>query len=411
MNNNGMEAARWRVRAAVVWATTTLGALGGFAALSGCAPTNAAGGGPGGPPPVSVVGAVTRDVQEFDEYSARLEAPETVDLRARVGGTLEAVHFRDGQRVRRGDLLFTIDSRVFAAELARAQAQRNAAQTALELSRAEIARAEKLLPMQAVSQQEIDQLRAGVRNAEANLAATGAAVRAAELNVGYTRITSPITGRVGRSNVTAGNLVGAGDPVLATVVSTERVYAYFDASETTFLRYVRAAQDGSRPSSRETANPVAMGLANEQGFPHQGRMDFVDNRLNPATGSIRGRAVFDNKAGLFTPGLSARIKLVGSAPYNATLIPERAITTDQTRKVVLVVGNNNMVEPREVQLGALIDGMRVVKGLKTGERVIVEGQQRAFPGAPVTPQALKTDARGMPLPPAQQAQPPAPAKG
>ena len=323
------------------------------------------------------------------------------------------MHFRDGQRVKKGDLLYTIDARAFAADVARAQAQRNAAQTALELSRAEAARAEKLLPMQAVSQQEIDQLRAAIRNADANVAAASAAVRTAELNVGYTRISSPITGRVGRSNVTAGNLVTAGDPVLATVVSTERIYAYFDASETTFLRYVRGAQDGTRPSSRETANPVAMGLANEPGFPHAGKMDFVDNRLNPATGSIRGRAVFDNKEGRFTPGLSARIKLVGSAPYSATLVPERAITTDQTRKVVLVVGEKNLVEPREVQLGALIEGMRVVKGLKTGERVVVEGQQRAFPGAPVTPQALKTDANGMPLPAAQQQQQQAapPAKG
>jgi len=365
---------------------------------AGCGPSTAAGGGPGGPPPVSVVSAVTRDVQEFDEYSARLEAPQTVDLRARVPGTLERVHFRDGQRVKKGELLFTIDSRGFAADTARVQAQRNAAVTALELARAEAARAEKLLPMQAVSVQEIDQLRAAVRNAEANVAASNAALRSAELNQGYTRITSPIDGRVGRSNVSIGNLVSTGDPVLATVVSTDRIYAYFDASESTFLKYVRSANVGNR----QAASPVLMGLANEQGFPHQGQLDFVDNRLSPATGSIRGRAVFDNKAGVFTPGLSARLKLVGSANYSATLVPERAITTDQTRKVVLVVGQNNMVEPREVQLGALIDGMRVVKGLKTGERVIVEGQQRAFPGAPVTPQPMKTDAKGLPLPPQQQ---------
>jgi RND family efflux transporter MFP subunit len=300
--------------------------------------------------------------------------------------------------VKKGALLFTIDSRGFAADTARVQAQRTAAVTALELARAEAARAEKLLPMQAVSQQEVDQLRAAVRNAEANVAATNAALRSAELNQGYTRITAPIDGRVGRSNVSVGNLVSAGDPVLATVVSTDRIYAYFDASESTFLKYVRTVGAGSK----EASGPVLMALANEQGFPHTGKLDFVDNRLNPATGSIRGRAVFDNKAGNFTPGLSARLKLVGSANYSATLVPERAITTDQTRKVVLVVGANNMVEPREVKPGALIDGMRVVQGLKTGERVIVEGQQRAFPGAPVTPTPMKVDAKGLPLPPQQQ---------
>jgi RND family efflux transporter MFP subunit len=189
-----------------------------------------------------------------------------------------------------------------------------------------------------------------------------------------------------------------GDAVLTTIVSSDKVHAYFDASEATYLKYMRAAREGSRPSSRDSGNLVQMGLANETGYPHQGKMDFVDNRLNPATASIRGRAVFDNKQGLFTPGLSARIKLIGSGSYQGVVVPDRAITTDQTRKIVLIVGANNIVQPRPVTPGALVDGMRVVDGVKAGELVIVDGLLRAFPGAPVTPQVLKVDEKGMPIP-------------
>ncbi|MGB8857443.1 MAG: efflux RND transporter periplasmic adaptor subunit, partial [Burkholderiales bacterium] len=335
-----------------------------------------------------------RVVQEFDEFSGRLEATETVELRSRIAGTLDRVHFREGQLVNKGQRLFTIDSRPFVAEVARLQAQLSAAQTQAELARTEAARAEKLLPLQAISQQELDQLRAATRNAEANVRAVQAAMQTAQLNLSYARITAPIAGRISRANVTAGNLVGVNEPVLTTIVSVDNVYAYFDASEATYLKYVRASREGTRPSSRETANPVLMGLSNEEGFPHKGQMDFVDNRLNPATGSIRGRAIFDNKDNQFTPGLFARLKLVGSGSYLATLVPERAISTDQTRKIVMVIGANNIVEPREVKTGALIDGMRAVTGVKAGENIIVDGMQRAFPGAPVTPQLLKVDDKG-----------------
>ncbi|MGL4577023.1 MAG: efflux RND transporter periplasmic adaptor subunit [Burkholderiaceae bacterium] len=354
-------------------------------------------GGPGGPPPVSVAPVAQRVVQEFDEFTARLEATETVDVRSRVSGTLERVHFREGQRVKKGDVLFTVDARPFSAEAARLQAQLAAAQTQADLSKSEVTRAEKLLPLQAISQQELDQLKATARNGEASVKAAQAALQSAQLNLGYTRITAPISGRISRANVTAGNLVGVSEPVLTTIVSTDRVYAYFDASEAVYLRYARATREGTRASSRETANPVMMGLSNEEGFPHQGKMDFVDNRLNPATGSMRGRAVFDNKDDLYTPGLFARLKLVGSGSYQATLVPDRAISTDQTRKVVMVVGANNIVEPREVKTGVVIDGMRVVTGVKAGENIIVDGLQRAFPGAPVTPQVLKVDDKGMPI--------------
>ena len=361
----------------------------------------------GGPPPVSVAPVTKRMVQEFDEFSARLEAVESVDIRARVAGTLDKVHFSEGQKIKKGDVLFTIDPRPFAMEVAKVDARIAATRTQWGLAKSELARAEKLLPMQAISLQEVDQLRAAVRNGETSIQAAQAELNAAKLNLSFTHITAPIDGRISRAAVTPGNLVNAGEPVLTTIVSMDRVYAYFDASEATYLKYIRASRDASRTSNKDAANPVFLGLSDEQGYPHQGGMDFVDNRLNPATGSMRARAVFDNANAQFTPGLSARIKLVGSGSYEATVVPDRAITTDQTRKIVMVVGANNMVEPREVKPTALIDGMRVVTGVKAGENIIVDGLQRAFPGAPVTPQMLKVDDKGMPIVAAPGA-PPAP---
>nr|ACN58864.1 multidrug efflux RND transporter [uncultured bacterium BLR13] len=368
-----------------------------FALLAGCG-KHEEGAPQGGPPAVSVAPAVKRDVKEFDEFTARLEAPDTVDIRSRVAGTLMQVHFREGQMVHKGDPLFTIDPRPFAAEAARVEAQLVAARTSGELSKTELARAEKLVAVRGVSQQELDQLKAALANANSNVKAYEAALVQARLNLEFTRIVAPVTGRTSRANVTAGNLVNIGDPVLTTVVSNDRMYAYFDASEAIYLKYMRSARDGSRPSSRDVPNAVRLGLANEEGFPHEGHMDFVDNRLNPATASMRGRAVFDNKDGLYTPGLFARIQLVGSGSYAATLVSDRAITTDQTRKVVLVVGKNNIVEQREIKPGALIGGMRVVTGINAGELVIVDGLLRAFPGAPVAPQVLKVDEQGLPIP-------------
>jgi len=361
------------------------------------------------PPTVSVAPVVKRQVQEFDEFTGRLEAPNTVDVRARVAGSLVKVHFREGQLVKKGDPLFTIDPRPYAAEVARAQAQLQSARTQSDLSKSELARAEKLVAIRGVSQQELDQLKASVANAQSSIRGGEAALTQARLNLEFTNITAPVSGRTSRANVTEGNLVAVGDPVLTTVVSTDRVYAYFDASEAIYLKYMRAAREGTRASSRDTPNVIYLGLANEDGFPHEGKMDFVDNRLNPATASLRGRAVFDNKDGLFTPGLFARLKLVGSGNYTATVVADRAVTTDQTRKVVLVVGKNNIVEQREVKTGALIDSMRVIEGVKEGELVIVDGLLRAFPGAPVTPQVLKVDDKGMPIP-APPPGAPAPAK-
>jgi len=346
----------------------------------------------GGPPPampVSVAPAVQRAVTDLETFSGRLEAAEFVELRPRVGGTIEKVHFTDGASVAAGALLFTIDPRPFEAEVARAESQLVAAKSRAELAQTELTRAQKLLESRAVSRQEFDQLSAGARTSEADIKAAEAALRVARLNLAYTAVRAPIAGRLSRANVTAGNLVNE-QVVLTTIAATNRVHAYFDGSEQTFLR-VRAAGN---------AKPVVrMGLANESGYPHQGTLDFVDNRLNPQTGAIRLRASFDNRDGRFVPGLAARLTMTTSAPYQATLVPERAIGTDQNRKTVVVVGADGQPQFRVVQLGPLQDGMRVVLGdtVKPGENVVVEGLQRIMPGVPVQPQVLKVDEKGMPI--------------
>ncbi|MCM3562323.1 MAG: efflux RND transporter periplasmic adaptor subunit [Hydrogenophaga sp.] len=357
----------------------------------------------GGPPPampVSVAPAVQRAVTDLETFSGRLEAAEFVELRPRVGGTIEKVHFTDGASVAAGALLFTIDPRPFEAEVARAESQLVAAKSRAELAQTELTRAQKLLESRAVSRQEFDQLSAGARTSEADIKAAEAALRVARLNLSYTAVRAPIAGRLSRANVTAGNLVNE-QVVLTTIAATNRVHAYFDGSEQTFLR-VKAAGN---------AKPVVrMGLANESGYPHQGTLDFVDNRLNPQTGAIRLRASFDNRDGRFVPGLAARLTMTTSAPYQATLVPERAIGTDQNRKTVVVVGADGQPQFRVVQLGPLQDGMRVVLGdtVKPGENVVVEGLQRIMPGVPVQPQVLKVDEKGLPIfpPPASAAQQP-----
>lgn len=384
-------------------------ALLGSAMLVACSKPGGAGPAGGMPPApsVSVAPAVQRTVQDFDEYSARIEATQTVELRPRVAGYVEHVLFKEGQDVREGDVLFTIDAAPYQAELAKAQAQLVAAQSQAELAKSQAVRAAKLLSQKAISQQEYDQLTSGSRDAAANVSAAQAAVQAARLNVSYAQVRAPISGRVSRANVTRGNLVSAGQPVLTTIVSQDRVYAYFDASEQAYLRYTQVNSGaGSAQRKPQGQTPVQMGLSNESGFPHTGVVDFVDNQLNPQTGAIRVRAVFDNREHRFTPGLYARLKIGGTGTYSAVLTPERAIGTDQSNKYVLVVGADHLAQPRPVQLGTLIDGMRVItSGLKAGENVIVDGLQRARPGAPVNPQVLQVDDRGMPIvPPPSSAQ-------
>lgn len=382
--------------AIVAWA---LAGFGLAVMLPGCGRSEAQGGPPMAPP-VSVAPSVERLVQAHDEFTGRLEATDTVDVRPRVGGTLEAVHFKAGEEVRRGQLLFTIDARPYAAELARAEAQLAAARTSAELAASEQARAQKLVAQRAISQQEADQLASSSRNSQSSVKAAEAAVTAARLNVEYTQIRSPINGRASRNNISPGNLVAAGDPVLTTVVSQDKVYAYFDVSEQIYLRLAPALAAKKRPA-------VAMGLSSESGYPHQGAIDFFDNRLNPATASVRARAVFDNPKDVFTPGLFARLRLSSGEKAPAVLIPERAIGTDQSKRYVWVLGGDKMPQFREIKLGALEDGgMRVVAdGLKAGELVVVNGLQRVRPGAPLNAQVLQVDEKGMPIAPPPPALP------
>lgn len=358
--------------------------------LSGCGDSIAQ----GGPPmasPVSVAPAVQRDIPLYEDVTGRLEAPESVDLRARVAGTIERVHFRDGQDVKRGDLLFSLDHRPFAAEVARAEAQVAAARTAATLAASELERTNKLIAQKAVSQQEAEQANAAALNAQASLRSAEAALTSAKLNLDHTTIRAPIAGKASRANLTAGNLVAAGDPVLTSIVAQDKVHAWFDLPEALVLAQLKAGGKGA-------ALKVAMGLADEAGHPHAGTIDFVDNRLNPATGALRARAVFDNRERRFVPGLFARVRISAGLLPAAVLTPERAIGTDQNKRFVFVVGADKTAQFREVRLGVLLDGMRVVtSGLKPGEQVVVNGLQRVRPGAPLAPELLQVDANGMPV--------------
>jgi RND family efflux transporter MFP subunit len=348
------------------------------------------------PPEVSVAPVIEKRVKDWDEFTGRLQAVETVEIRPRVSGYIDKVAFTEGSVVKAGDLLFVIDPRPYKAEYDRAAAEVKRYTTALDLARIESARVLKLKESGAVSQEELDERTSAVAQAEANLAGARAALEAAALNVSFTRVTSPIAGRVSRAEVTRGNLVTGGNnggTLLSSVVSMDPIYLYFDADEQSYLRYTQMARAGQRPSSRAAANPVQVGLANEEGFPHSGTMDFVDNQLNPQTGTIRGRALLPNKDGAFTPGLFARVQLLGSGDYDAVLIDDRAVNTDQSQKYVLLLGANNTIEYRRVKLGRVIDGLRVVRdGLKPGDVIVVNGAQRVHPGITVTPQRVSMGA-------------------
>jgi multidrug efflux system membrane fusion protein len=360
------------------------------ALLGGCGADAEAQAGPPPAVPVSVAPAVQRAVADSEEFSGRLEAAEYVELKPRVAGTIDKVHFADGALVRKGDLLVSIDSRPFEAEAARALSQLASMKAKYELAQSELARAQKLLDSQAVSKQEVDQLSASQRTTQADIQGAEAALRIARLNLEYAQVRAPIAGRVSRANATAGNVVNE-QSVLTTIAGVGRVYAYFDGSERTYLRLQDAKSGGKAPK-------VRMALLDEPGFPHEGVVDFIDNRLNPQTGAIRMRVSFDNASGRFTPGLSARLRMEGATATPAVLVAERAIGTDQTKKFVYVVAGDGKPQFREVRLGALSDGMRVVQGeLKAGENVVVDGLQRIQPGMTVAPQVLQVDARGLPI--------------
>jgi multidrug efflux system membrane fusion protein len=368
----------------------TGGALGVLLMASGCG-SNSGNQAPPPPPQVTVAQVLEKPVKDWDEFTGRLQAPETVEIRPRVSGYIDKVVFTEGSQVKRGELLFLIDPRPYQAETDRAAADVKRYKTALDLARIELSRVQKLKDSGAVSEEELDERKSTLAQTEANVGGSQAALEAAALNLNFTRVTSPIDGRVSRAEVTRGNLVTGGTnggTLLTSVVSMDPMYLYFDADEQSFLRYAQMPRAGARPNSRDAA-PVNVGLANEEGFPHTGVVDFVDNQLNSQTGTIRARAVLQNKEGLYTPGLFARVQLLASNEYSAILIDDRAVNTDQSQKYVLLLGANNTVEYRRVKLGRMIDGLRIVReGLKAGDVIIVNGAQRVHPGVTVTPQKV-----------------------
>src|SRR5258706_11499062 len=357
--------------------------------LTGCG-KHAAGPAPA-PPVVSVLQPIAREVIEWDEYIGRLESPETVELRARVSGYLDKVHFKEGRPVKAGDLLFTIDRRPYKADLDRAAADYERAQSQTELARNDADRAQKLIQTKAISTEDFDTKVKNYAAAQAAERSARATLDLAKLNYEFTEIRAPIDGRISRALVTQGNLIsggisGAGATLLTTIVSLDPLYLYGDADERAILKYIRLSKEGSRVSARDKEIPAEMGFADENGFPHKGYMDFVDNRVDPNTGTMRARGVFPNTDQSLSPGFFARMRIPGSGKYPALLIPDRALGSDQAQKFVYVVNAEKKVEFRPVQIGPMIDGLRVVRsGLKAEEPIIIEGLLRVRPGLVVDP--------------------------
>ncbi|WP_416773373.1 multidrug efflux RND transporter periplasmic adaptor subunit MexE [Pseudomonas sp. RHF3.3-3] len=353
--------------------------------MSACGKAPVAAGGAMPAAKVSVAKVIEQPVNEWDEFTGRLEAPETVEIRPRVSGQIDQVAFTEGALVKKGDLLFQIDPRPYQAEVHRLEAQLQQARATANRTANEAERGKRLLTSNAISTELADTRTSTAQEAKAAVDATQAQLDLARLNLSFTRVTAPITGRVSRAEITAGNIVTADVTPLTSVVSTDKVYAYFDADERVYLKYTQLARQGKRGQT----TPVYLGLSNETGNPHLGQMNFVDNQVNPRTGTIRGRAVFDNSDGSFTPGLYARLKLVGSGTYDAVLINDEAVGTDLGKKFVLVMDADKKTAYRTVELGPKIEGLRIVRsGLNKDDTVIVKGLQRVRPGSPVDPEVI-----------------------
>jgi RND family efflux transporter MFP subunit len=370
--------------------TPTLVLLAGI--LSGCGeskPPQAA----AAPPPVTVAQPVKRTVTDWDEFTGRFDAVEQVQIRARVGGFITAVEFRDGAFVSAGDLLYLIDARPFEAVAIQADGQLSDARAKVELAKRDLDRALTLQQSQNVAENIVDQRRQALQAARAAEMQAEGLLKAAQLNIEFTHVTAPIGGRVSRHLVSVGNLVQgseSGSTLLTSIVSLDPIYIYFDIDEATYLKYNRLWSEGKRPSSRDTPNPVEVTLTGETKPSHNGAVNFLDNQLDVSTGTLRGRAVIPNKDLSVLPGQFGRVRLIASAPYEALLVPDGAIATDQARKIVFVVKDDNTVEAKPVILGPLDEGLRVVRdGLKPEDRVVVDGLQRARVGAKVTPHDAK----------------------
>jgi membrane fusion protein, multidrug efflux system len=367
-----------------VGATLVVAGIGAFTALHGHgdSPVNSAAAAVNTAPAteVDVAAVVSRTITDYQNYSGRLEAVNKVDIRPLVPGTIVAVHFADGAMVKKGDPLFTIDPRPYVAAVDQAEAQVAATQARVGYTSTDAARAERLLSDNAIAKRDYDQKQNDWREAAANLKAAQAALETAKINLTYTQIAAPVSGRVSRAEMTVGNIVstGASAPLLTTLVSVSPIYASFDVDEQTYLRYLSH-------DSRESV-PVSLGLANEEGFSREGKVSSVDNRLDTGSGTIRVRASFDNADGTLLPGLYARIKVGGGAPHPAVLIDDAAIGTDQDKKYVMVVDKDNRAQYREVTLGTQHDGLRIIeKGLQPGEKIVVNGLQRVRPNDVVKP--------------------------
>jgi multidrug efflux system membrane fusion protein len=394
LNNAQFPTRRWwtagGVLAAAAAAAAIITSFDGTKALATSAPQ--------APPatPVSVATVAETEITAWDEFSGRLEAVERVDIRSRVAGAVQSVHFREGALVRKGDLLITIDPAPYTAEVERAEAQVGAAQARLAHAQSEFARAKRLWEESAIAQRELEERGNLEREAGANLRAAQAQLQGARLNLGYTQVRAPVSGRIGKIEVTPGNLVSAGPgaAVLTTLVSVSPIYASFDTDEQVILRALKDMPGGSSARALIERIPVQMGTSAMSDTPYQGRLQLIDNQVDVKSGTIRVRAAFDNKDGSLIPGQFARVRMGQARSSRAVLVSERAVGTDQEKKYVLVVGEGNKAEYREVKLGAPSNGLRVVEsGLQPGERIVVNGLQRVRPGAVVEPQLVAMDAR------------------
>ncbi|ROQ29789.1 efflux RND transporter periplasmic adaptor subunit [Gallaecimonas pentaromativorans] len=361
----------------------------GLLVLTGCSPKAEHSAAQAQAPVVSVAKVVKVPINEWDQFTGRLQSPEQVEIRPRVSGYIDKVAFTEGSLVQKGDLLFQIDPRPFAAEVKRLEAELQSATAKAHQARMEAQRA-KRLKGNAMSTEQADARETTALAAEATVNATAAALDAARLNLEYTEVRAPVSGRVSRAYITAGNLVNAGSSLLTSVVSTKAIYAYFDADEQRFIQYNDLARQGLRQGARDPNQVVLMGLAGQQGFPFTGHIDFLDNQVNPDTGTIRVRAVFNNDDGRLTPGMFARIKWVASNTYPALLIKDTAIGTDLGKKFVLVMDDKHQLNYRTVTLGPRLEGgLRIVRdGLKATDTIVVNGLQRVRPGATISPDVV-----------------------
>jgi RND family efflux transporter MFP subunit len=345
-----------------------------------------------GPATVTVSQPLQKDVVDWDDFVGRFEAVDQVDVRPRVSGYLTEIGFKDGEVVKKGQTLFVIDPRPYQATLDQAKAQTERAQASLTNARTALERGKTLLAARAISQEEFDTRQATERQATADLAAAQANQRNAALNLSFTRVIAPLSGRVSDRRVAVGNLVSADSTVLTTIVSLDPIRFTFDGSEALYLKYQRDSRLGTRRSSRDASNPVLIRLQDEADYRWKGRMDFVDNALSSGTGTIRGRAEVDNPGGFLTPGMFGHLRLLGSAPYSALLVPDQAVQTDQTIQVVYVLDGDGVVKERQVDPGPVVGGLRVIKsGLKPADVVVIDGLTRVKPGdkAKGTPGEIK----------------------